>query len=249
MGDIRRYWGCDHAPGRGNIIQINGGAVPNFLYFEMRIVQSTAGSKVCIGLANAGFNVSNPVSLDLSAGVYTPALDGGCFMSFGNPGGGGNINYWSGGTATPTGTFPSFSNLDWIGVAVDRVNHLAWWHNASNTPGTWAGGSGTPDPVTGTDGYDYNTNAAMSGTVYILAGGGNEDVSSPVPEGSLNLGQFAFVSPPAGYSPWQTTGAVLNPLTAAAEMVLFDANDESFTQTAITGSNQPTAFALSVKGY
>lgn len=253
MADIKKGWFCDHAPGRGQIVLATlQGVGATSLYFEMRIVQSTSGSKVCIGLANAGFNISNPVSLDLAAGAYA-GLNGGCFLSFGTPT--NNINGWSGGTTPPGGSGSAsltFANLDWIGVAVDTVNHLAWWRNAS-TPGLgWVGGASgsTADPSTGTNGYAYNSLAAMSGKVYILAGGGNENVSSPVPEGSINTGQFNFrATAPAGFSPWQTSGTILNSADAATQMVLFDAGNESFTQTAISGVNQPTAFARSVLGY
>lgn len=251
MADIKSAWFCDHAPGKGLItLATLQGAGATSLYFECNLVASTSSSKVCIGLANAGFNISNPVSLDLAAGAYA-GLNGGCFVSFGNTP--SNFNGWSGaGGGPPAAANLAFSTGDWIGVAVDTVNHLAWWRNASATPGTWCGGSGggTPDPASGTQGYNYNTGALMSGKVFILAGGGNENVNSPVPRGSFNLGQFAFkAAAPAGFSPWQTSGTVLNSGDAAAQMVLFDAGNESFTQTAIAGTNQPSAFARSVLGY
>lgn len=250
MADIKRAWFCDHAPGKGLItLATLQGVGATSVYFECRIVQSQAEAKMCIGLANAGFNISNPVSLDLAAGVYA-GLNGGCFTSFGNPAT-ANSDGWSGGTFAPSTHGIPFSNLDWIGVAFDTVNHLAWWRNASAAPNTWYGNGGaSPDPASGTNGYPFNTDAAMSGKVYILAGGGHDSTATQFLEGSINAGQFAFkAAAPTGFSPCQTGGTILNASDAAAQMVLFDAGNESFSTTAITGTNQPTAFARSVLGF
>lgn len=221
--DLRKGWFCDHAPGRAKLITGNGSLVgtKGKYYFEVKVVASTSGSKVCIGIANSTFNLENHQPLDLAAGSYA-ALNGGCFISVGNTG--AVVNGW-GGTGTPPSVGFTVATGDWVGVAVDTNTGFAWWRNATQAPAAWSGGSGvlTPDPVAEVQGYAYDANATMSGDVYVLVGGGNEG-TTPLPSGLCNFGGSAFAaSAPTGYSPWNASDT-LNPADVATEFVLSSLN-------------------------
>lgn len=211
-------------------------------YFEMS-ANGASSDRVCIGLANASFNLVNPQALDFTAGNYA-SLNGGVFVAFGNTG--QAPTGWAGaGGATPIVAGFPFTLTDVIGVAINTATRKAWWRNATQAPSVWygAGASPTPDPVTGDNGY-LLTSANLSGSIYALVGMGFDGVPGHHASSIVNFGATSFVAtPPTGYVAWDST-TTMNPSDAAPEIVLSSGNLH-VTITDIVGSNQPTAFVRS----
>lgn len=139
-------------------------------YFEVTINTAYAEADVCIGVANSSFNLSNPVALDETAGVYS-GLNGGAFIA--------NAPAASTGWSGEPGTAPdAFGNVnlvgDTIGVAVNTNGQI--WFSNSTAPGVWIGsGSGSANPTYGIGGYALTSAGITAGSeLFILVGAGRD---------------------------------------------------------------------------
>ncbi|MGH3512555.1 MAG: hypothetical protein ACRDRB_09775 [Pseudonocardiaceae bacterium] len=243
MGDIRRYWGTDHAPGRGTLTVISQPAPPSAaFYFEVTITSADCGGHACAGVANASFNLEKAQALDYSAGPYA-SLIGGTFIGWCPAG----ANSW-GGTPSggPNGPGGAGATGDVWGFAVDVANRLLWWRNVTLSDTTWYGsGVSSPDPATGVDGWSLaGSGIGSSDDLYVLAGGNNEGVTDPTV--TVNFGHTSFASAaPSGFSAWDsTTTSVLNSADKATEVALSGGNLVA-TVALVSGANGPTAFVRS----
>ncbi len=240
--DLRKGWFCDHSPGKGRII--TGSTPPTehgFLYFEVTCTAASGESKICIGLADAAFNLHRPQVLDVTPGAYTPALDGGAFLAFTNKSG------WSGGTATPDTLTSTFTIGDVIGVAVDTGTGHAWWRDATSDPTTWCGSGASPNPVTNTSGY-LMSGGAITGAVFVLLGFQYENFGPPPqPFATINFGASAFkAAPPSGFAAWDGTGSTtLNPSDKSSDITLSGGNLIATAPAFIPGANGPASFVRS----
>ncbi len=249
--DLAKGWFCEHSVGRGaiSLAAVGGSNILSAGTFYFEVLVTTAGSeyKGCIGIANSSFDLTNPVALDIAAGNYS-GLNGGCFISF--RGSAGTTNGWSGDPGPSPNAFgTAFTLGDTIGIAGNTSTGRVWWRNATAAPTVWVGltSGGTPNPVTGIEGYPFVTNAAVAGFVYILLGAGNDSTAGAnYALMTLNTGFTAFVAAaPTGFSAWDSTSlTVLNSSDKAAEITLSGGN-RTMTSTAIAGANQPTAFVRS----
>ena len=150
-----------------------------------------------IGVGSRAMNVNDFIGVDFatSQGVYE---DGG--------------NYTQ--TQTPTMTGLTYTNLNTIDVAVDRVNNLFWYRQGfSGAMSDW-NNDPTADPATATGGY---TISDLVGTVYPAAGpyyvmaqnpptgafGANSESGGAVPNG------FTFAAAVAPTWTWNQLGSGL----------------------------------------
>jgi len=112
--------------------------------FKLVAIGSTSGSKPYVGVCSQRDYVGNTyVGGPPGCGLHT----------------GGDI-YMGGGSPTSTGT--SYTTGDIIGVALDVTNSLIYWHKN----GTYiSNGSGTGNPTTGANGFNFSTVTAKGGIV------------------------------------------------------------------------------------
>lgn len=239
---------ADHLVGRGVITTFttSGGTALSGgkFYFEGKGVAFTSASEAAIGICGAGFDLTNPISFDVSPPPGVAGAEA-AFLTFKTSG--AHPIGWGYPTGPPDTATSVVSTNDWIGIAVDTINSLLWWRNATASPTVWWGnGSGAPDPVTGADGFSFDPStgsAPITGNVYILGGGGNEN-TTPYPTLTLNTGASGFASAaPTGFSAWGSA-TTFNPSDKATEISLSGGN-LTLTTTDIAGSNQPTAFVRS----
>ena len=112
--------------------------------FKLVAIGSTSGSKPYVGVCSQRDYVGN---------TYVGAAPG-CGLHTG-----GDI-YYAGAGPTSTGT--SYTTGDIIGVALDVTNSLIYWHKN----GTYiSNGSGTGNPTTGANGFNFSTVTAKGGIV------------------------------------------------------------------------------------
>ena len=112
--------------------------------FKLVAIGSTSGSKPYVGVCSQRDYVGNTyVGGPPGCGLHT----------------GGDI-YYAGAGPTSTGT--SYTTGDIIGVALDVTNSLIYWHKN----GTYiSNGSGTGNPTTGANGFNFSTVTAKGGIV------------------------------------------------------------------------------------
>jgi len=112
--------------------------------FKLVAIGSTGGSKPYVGVCSQRDYVGNTyVGGPPGCGLHT----------------GGDI-YYAGAGPTSTGT--SYTTGDIIGVALDVTNSLIYWHKN----GTYiSNGSGTGNPTTGANGFNFSTVTAKGGIV------------------------------------------------------------------------------------
>lgn len=86
---------------------------------------------------------------------------------------------------------------DVVGIAVDLTNGLMWIRDVTVSSTTWYGnGSGTPNPVTGTNGFSFTPFAAPVYIAWSSNGDGSAD--------SATMAAHTFAAAaPSGFSAWQ----------------------------------------------
>lgn len=232
----RAAWNVDCAARTYAVVCTGGSGGGGKLYLEAQGISFNSDAEVFIGIADASFALANPISFDV-APPQGPHCVGLTFKTSGQvPVGWGTPDH------PATVATSTFATNDWMGIGINTLTGRLWWRNATASPSTWWGGTGSPDPVTGTDGFDVTGN--LTGNIYVIVGAGNEN--TPGTNSILvNFGATAFAATkPTGWSAWDTTGE--SKFTDIDGHLTFATGALKITATsAIAGTNQPSAFARS----
>jgi hypothetical protein len=243
----RAGWNVDCAAGTYAVICTGGSLAAGKMYFEATGVAFDSTAKAFIGIGNIFAQIVNPISFDVSPPSPSTGASM-CGLTFGTSG--AHLQGWGYPGNIPDSGTTTFATGDTVGLAVDTINSKLWWRNATTTPTTWWGkGSGSPDPVAGTDGFDFTPSTGtcpIVGNLYVIAGGGNEVVTS-ANDIKVNFGATSFVAAaPSGWVAWDSSGGSKLNINDRDSHIILDVNALEITGfTAIAGSNQPTAFIRS----
>lgn len=214
------------------------------LYFEFKLWDGNVEHQPAVGICGTlpVFQTDVPVHFDVSPPAPSTFVNG-LAWSFKLNGTSPSLAW---GYPASGGSGPHSNPGDVIGVAIDTVNKIIWCRNCTIDDTVWfGGGPGTPDPVTGVFGWDFDSLTPLTGDIHVLIGGGWDSSGPQV------LAQFDYIgtsftsSPPAGFFAW---GDIVWAWIAASPYI-DDRDMGGFQVNPISGgSNQSTAWIFSLGG-
>lgn len=175
-------------------------------YFECPLINGQGLSQLMVGIGNAAFILVDPI--DTAVNANPPSQANCAVSSFPLPPASLGIG-WGYPTRFQGNVITIDANADVIGVAFDiTLGGLKVWMRNTKHPTVWAGNGGaSPDPSTGTNGFDAGTQ--IPGPVFITAGTSkNWNDGNVVPVVlDLNAGATAFAGTlPTGYQAFDASG-------------------------------------------